>query len=104
MSDGCDDEVTSSAAPASAPMPILPMQPVLTGLLQAQAGLTDAVNYMAQMQAAHMRASFVSMPLDQRDTYCQVMIETGVVTPKALEGITGMSYSTINRHINGKNS
>lgn len=90
--------------PAGLPMPIQPMQPVLTGLLQAQAGLTDAVNYMARMQAAHMRATFQAMPLDQRDTYCQVMVDSGVVDSRDLENITGMSYSTVNRHLNGKNS
>ena len=85
------------------PAPI-PVQPILQGLLQAQAGLTDAVNFMAQMQAAHMRATYMAMPLDQRDIYCRTMTDSGVVTPKMLEGITGMSYSTVNRHLNGKNS
>lgn len=88
---------------SSLPAPI-PMQPVLHGLIQAQAGLTDAVNYLAQMQAAHMRATFQAMPLEQRDTYCQVMKDSGLVGPKELQQITGMSYPTINRHLNGKNS
>ena len=88
---------------SSLPSPI-PMQPVLQGLIQSQAGLTDAVNYLAQMQAAHMRATFQAMPLEQRDTYCQVMRDSGLVGAKELQQITGMSYPTVNRHLNGKNS
>ena len=94
--------MTDDAA-SNLPAPI-PMQPVLLGLIQSQAGLTDAVNYLAQMQAAHMRATFIAMPLEQRDTYCQGMRDSGVVGPKELQQLTGMSYPTINRHLNGKNS
>ena len=93
----------SDSESASLPT-LIPMQPVLHGLIQAQAGLTDAVNYLAQMQAAHMRATFEAMPLEQRDTYCQVMKDSGLVGPKELQQITGKSYPTINRHLNGKNS
>lgn len=81
---------------------IQPIQPILAGLVQAQTGLTDAVNFLAHMQAAHMRSSFEAMPLEQRDTYCQQMKNAGF--GDSLEQITGRSYSTINRHLNGKNS
>lgn len=105
MGDEVQHVYTPAFVPQQPPLqPIQPMQPVLTGLLQAQAGLTDAVNYMANIQAAHMRAAFESMPLAQRDVYCQQMQASGVVDSKMLEQITGKSYSTVNRHLNGKNS
>lgn len=92
------DEVNDSFPPP------LPMQPVLTGLVQAQAGLTNAVNYLAHMQAAHMRATFEAMPLDQRDTYCQSLRDSGMVGVRELEQITGRSAPTIYRHLGGRNS
>lgn len=94
-----DDDTSNANFPAP-----VPMQPVLQGILQSQAGLTDAVNFMAQLQAVHMRATFMAMPLDQRDTYCQVIKDSGIVDAKGLMQITGGSYSTVNRHLNGKNS
>lgn len=95
--------IMSNDVNSNLPAPI-PMQPVLTGLIQSQAGLTDAVNYLAQIQAAHMRATFMAMPLDQRDTYCQVLRDSRIFGTKDLQQVTGVSAPTMNRHLNGKNS
>lgn len=54
------------------------------------------------MQVSHTKANFEAMPLSQRDIYCQEMKKSGINNSQ-LEQITEKSYSTINRHLNGKN-
>lgn len=100
--DSAFEENENSSKAVQQLQPVLPVQPILTGLIQAQAGLNEAVNFLAHMQAAHMKSNFEAMSLEQRDVYCQNMKSAGF--GNSLEQITGKSYSTINRHLNGKNS
>ena len=76
---------------------------IFSGLMESQVGLQKAIGAIAKMQVNHMKAAFESMSLEQRDVYCKTMVEGGA-TSKQLKAITGKSYSTINRHLNGKNS
>jgi hypothetical protein len=72
-------------------------------ILAAQANLQNAVQHLAQLQVAGMRATFESLPLDQRDRYCQSLRDSGY-TPNQIAALTDKSYPTINRHLNGRNS
>lgn len=49
------------------------------------------------------RGFFEALTPAQRDTFCQTLDQQGL-KPKRIEAITGKSSSTVNRHINGKNS
>ncbi|OZY48568.1 MULTISPECIES: helix-turn-helix domain-containing protein [Pseudomonas] len=72
-------------------------------ILAAQVNLQSAVETLAHLQAASMRATFTAMSMEQRDSYCQSLQNSGY-TPTQIAAITDKSYPTVNRHLNGKNS
>lgn len=49
------------------------------------------------------KAFFDALEPEQRDRYCQSLQNQKVKT-KRIERLTGKSQSTVNRHLNGKNS
>lgn len=87
---------------AMIPAPDLP--PFLAqNLIASQASLHAAVQQMAHLQLAGMRATFEALPIDRRDVWCQSMQANGY-SPNQIAAITDKSYPTVNRHLNGKNS
>ena len=72
-------------------------------ILAAQANLQSAVHQLAHLQVSGMRAVFEALPLDQRDSYCQSLKNSGY-TANQIAALTDKSYPTVNRHLNGKNS
>jgi hypothetical protein len=90
-----DDNYPISASP----LPTFLAQDILA----AQANLQNAVQHLAQLQVAGMRATFEAIPLEQRDRFCQSLRDSGY-TPTQIAGLTDKSYATTNRHLNGKNS
>jgi hypothetical protein len=72
-------------------------------ILAAQANIQNAVQQLAQLQVAGIRATFDSLPLDQRDKYCQSLQNSGY-TASQITALTDKSYATVNRHLNGKNT
>ena len=49
------------------------------------------------------KAFFEALTMEQRDTFCQTLADSGVKTSR-IQKLTGKSQPTINRHLNGKNS
>jgi hypothetical protein len=49
------------------------------------------------------KAFFEALTMEQRDTFCQTLNDSGVKTAR-IQKLTGKSQPTINRHLNGKNS
>lgn len=83
---------------------VVPLPTFITqDILSAQAHLHQAVEKLAHLQVAAMRATFEAMPLDQRDRYCQSLQNSGYAA-NTISSLTGKSYPTVNRHLNGKNS
>lgn len=71
-------------------------------LIASQASLNNAVQQMMRLQAATLQATFDALPMDQRDVFCQSL--RNEYTPNEIAELTGKSYPTVNRHLNGKNS
>lgn len=85
----------------------LPAQQLPTFISQdivaAQVNLQSAVQKLAELQVANIRATFAALPLEQRDSYCQSLQDSGYTTNQ-IAALTDKSYPTVNRHLNGKNS
>ncbi len=65
--------------------------------------IDQCVSKLESEHAKLHRAWFEALYPDQRDRAVQSMKEQGI-KPRRIEKITGKSQSTINRHLNGKNS
>ncbi len=61
------------------------------------------IELLESEQSKVNKGFFEALTPAQRDTFCQTLDQQGVKS-KRIEKITGKSPSTINRHLNGKNS
>ena len=74
---------------------------------QIQQELTSAITKgFAALESENSKihkAFFDALTMPQRDVFCQSLEARGLKAPR-VEVITGKSTTTVNRHLNGKNS
>ena len=76
---------------------------IMQGIVESQVSLQGAVQTLADLQVASIRATLAALSLEQRDSYCQSLRSSGY-TPSEIAALADKSYPTISRHLNGKNS